>query len=283
MLTFLIADVRGYTRFTRERGDAAAALLAKRFADLARDAVEARSGRVIELRGDEALAVFDVPAQAVRAAIEFQATCEEESETDPAFPLPVGIGIDVGEAVPVEDGYRGVALNTAARLCSSAGAGEVLVTRAIVERAPTDDPAFDFVERGPAAFKGFEEAIDVVEARPAPMPATRLVPAGQPPADDLSLPPELDPMTPMVAREHEMRWLRGTWRQVRRGAGRVVLVSGPAQMGKTRLAGAVADHVHAGGDAVRYAGPGGAASAMALAGIRAAEAATSPTRTSRRR
>jgi class 3 adenylate cyclase len=55
---FLIADVRGYTRFTRERGDEAAAILAKRFDDLARDAVEARSGLVIELRGDEALAVW---------------------------------------------------------------------------------------------------------------------------------------------------------------------------------------------------------------------------------
>ena len=32
--TFLIADVRGYTRFTRERGDAEAARLAKLFADL---------------------------------------------------------------------------------------------------------------------------------------------------------------------------------------------------------------------------------------------------------
>ena len=72
VLSFLIADVRGYTRFTAERGDAAAALLAKRFADLARDAVEARGGRVIELRGDEALAVFESPSQAVRAAIEFR-------------------------------------------------------------------------------------------------------------------------------------------------------------------------------------------------------------------
>src|SRR5438093_8260294 len=46
-LTFLIADIRGYSTFTRERGDAAAALLAQKFADLARDAVEARRGRVI--------------------------------------------------------------------------------------------------------------------------------------------------------------------------------------------------------------------------------------------
>jgi class 3 adenylate cyclase len=53
--TFLIADIRGYSTFTRERGDEAAARLATVFADLARDAVEARSGTVIELRGDEAL------------------------------------------------------------------------------------------------------------------------------------------------------------------------------------------------------------------------------------
>jgi class 3 adenylate cyclase len=43
---FLFADIRGYSTFNRERGDEAAALLAKTFADLARDAVEARSGRV---------------------------------------------------------------------------------------------------------------------------------------------------------------------------------------------------------------------------------------------
>lgn len=40
--TFLIADVRGYTLFTQERGDEAAAKLAAKFADIARDGVEAR-------------------------------------------------------------------------------------------------------------------------------------------------------------------------------------------------------------------------------------------------
>jgi hypothetical protein len=106
-LTFLIADVRGYTSFTRERGDAEAARLARRFAELTRDAVEARSGRVTELRGDEVLAVFGSPDQAVRAAVELQAVCEEEVAADPTLPLRVGVGIDVGEAVPVEDGFRG--------------------------------------------------------------------------------------------------------------------------------------------------------------------------------
>lgn len=56
--TFLIADVRGYTTFTQTRGDEAAARLAGRFAELARSEIEGGGGSLIELRGDEALAVF---------------------------------------------------------------------------------------------------------------------------------------------------------------------------------------------------------------------------------
>ena len=66
--TFLIADVRGYTLFTQERGDEAAAKLAARFAGIAREVVEQHGGSVIELRGDEALAVFSSVRQAILAA-----------------------------------------------------------------------------------------------------------------------------------------------------------------------------------------------------------------------
>ena len=65
---FLIADVRGYTLFTHERGDEAAAKLAARFAGVAREGVEAFGGEVIELRGDEALAVFGSPRQEIGRA-----------------------------------------------------------------------------------------------------------------------------------------------------------------------------------------------------------------------
>src|SRR5438046_1365123 len=133
--TFLISDIRDYTRFTAEHGDAAAAHLAATFAGLSRDAVEARGGRVIELRGDEALAVFDVAAQAVRAALELQAICSEEVATDPSWPLLVGVGVAAGEAVPVEEGFRGAALNLAARLCSMAAAGQVLVSEGAADFA----------------------------------------------------------------------------------------------------------------------------------------------------
>jgi class 3 adenylate cyclase len=89
---------------------------------------------VIELRGDEALGVFSSPASAVRAAIDLVAVSAEEAALDPELPLNVGIGIDVGEAVPVEGGFRGMALNTAARLCSKANGGQVLLTSSVVAR-----------------------------------------------------------------------------------------------------------------------------------------------------
>ena len=97
---FLIADVRGYTLFTQERGDEAAAKLAARFAGVALEGVAARGGEVIELRGDEALAVFDSPRQAIRAAVDLQDRFVEETLADPAIPLTVGIGLDAGEARP---------------------------------------------------------------------------------------------------------------------------------------------------------------------------------------
>ncbi len=223
--TFLIADVRGYTSFTRERGDAEAARLAKRFAEVARDAVEARSGRVTELRGDEALAVFNSPDQAVRAAVELQAVCDEEVAADPTLPLLVGVGIDVGEAVPVEDGFRGAALNTAARLCSQAAAGQVLVTSQVADRAG-EIPGVSFASAGSSELKGFEapvELIEVVAERACCRSPTS--PVSMPPP----LPIELEPDSPLVGREHELAWLRGTWRQARRGYGRVVFVSGLAR------------------------------------------------------
>jgi transcriptional regulator with XRE-family HTH domain len=56
--TFLVADIRKYTAFTHEHGDAAAARLAAAFATIGQAVVEAHSGEVVELRGDELLAAF---------------------------------------------------------------------------------------------------------------------------------------------------------------------------------------------------------------------------------
>jgi class 3 adenylate cyclase len=271
-LAFFIADIRGYTRFTREQGDAEAARLAKKFAGLARDSVAARSGRVIELRGDEALAVFESPAQALRAAAELQAVCADETAADPTLPLLVGVGIDVGEAMPVEGGFRGAALNTAARLCSNAAAGQVLLTSRIAERAG-EIPGVRYAAVGSVELKGFEAPVPLIEmvaeTRPRRDVAT--------PASVVPPPIELEPDSPMEGRDSELSWLRGTWRLACRGHGRVVFVSGPAEIGKTRLAAELAAFALSDGAAVSYAGGGGAAAALAVSALRDAVADPWPT------
>lgn len=269
--TFLISDIRGYSTFTRERGDEIAARLASKFADLARDAVEARGGRVIELRGDEALAVFDSTPQAVRAGLEFQEACREATSEDPELPLPAGIGVDCGEAIPVEDGYRGIALNMAARLCSKAAAGQILVTKQVAELARELEEVV-FESRGAVELKGFQQPVELLEAR-----TTReTIEVSQASGAPAPVPPELDDPMSLVDREHELRWLRGTWRQVRRGHGRIVFVSGPAGIGKTRLAGELAAHVRTSG-AVRYACLGGSGGAEMLGAIADARLQATPT------
>ena len=84
----------------------------KRFADVAREGIVGGGGNLLELRGDEALAVFRSTRQAIRAAVELQQRFADETVADPDLPLRVGIGIDAGEAVEVEGGYRGRALTS---------------------------------------------------------------------------------------------------------------------------------------------------------------------------
>jgi adenylate cyclase len=163
ILVFLIADIRGYTHFTQAYGDEAAARLTTRFADLARAVAEQWDGQLVEVRGDEVLLVFASARQAVRAANALQARYTEEAQTHPELPPGIGVGLDLGEAVPVEDGYRGAALNRAARLCSLAGAGEVLVSTGIVYVAPQVD-GVTFVVRGQEQLKGFDKPVPILLA-----------------------------------------------------------------------------------------------------------------------
>lgn len=164
ILVFLIADIRGYTRFTQEHGDAAAARLTTRFSELAHSIADQYDGRIVEVRGDEVLAVFASARQALLAAHTLQARCAEEAAVHPDLPLAIGVGMDVGEPIPMEDGgYRGAALNRAARLCSVAGPGDVLVSTGIAYIAPQVD-GVTYVHRGNEELKGIEGQTPVLLA-----------------------------------------------------------------------------------------------------------------------
>jgi YVTN family beta-propeller protein len=174
--TFLIADVRGYTRFSDENGDEAASDVVRRFAAIVHDAIPPRGGHVLELRGDEALCVFSSARAALWAAVELQQRFRERIDGQPAFPLGVGIGLDAGEAVPTEGGYRGRALNVASRLCSLARPGEILASETVRNLAGRQQRA-TYSPRRPTRVKGIAEPVRLVEV----VPETELPPVPAPP------------------------------------------------------------------------------------------------------
>lgn len=246
--TFLFADVRGYTRFTHERGDEAAARLVSKFAALTREVVHARGGEVLELRGDEVLVVFNSARQALRAAVDLQARFTRETEADPSLPLPVGIGLDAGEAVPLDGGYRGEALNLAARLCNLAGPGQVLASEGVVYLGRTVK-GVSYAEHGQLPIKGFADPVRVIRvvrgvdaaehAEDGDTPALRIAASPTGRAEmDLPIGGFLGalPSGVLVGREKEWDRIMTSLQAVMQGTGRLVLLAGEPGIGKTRLA-----------------------------------------------
>src|SRR4051795_7016058 len=158
--SFLIADIRGYTRYMNELGDDAGSELAAQFARTVREAMPAWDGELLELRGDEALCVFVSARRALGAAVDLQARFRRPAGGTP-LPLGVGIGLDAGEALPTQGGYRGGALNLAARLCSVAGPGQILVSEAVAHLAGRVD-GLSFSRRPPAKLKGLGQGVAVL-------------------------------------------------------------------------------------------------------------------------
>jgi class 3 adenylate cyclase/tetratricopeptide (TPR) repeat protein len=273
--TFLFADLRGYTRFTHERGDEAAATLVTKLVLLARRRIEARGGKVVEVRGDEVMAAFPSARQALRTAVELQENLQSETRREPSLPLSVGMGLDAGDAVVVGSGYRGGALNLAARLCSLAGPGEVLATEAVVHLARRTE-GLQYSERGLVQFKGLSEPIRVIEvtteapasspssadqalqqtaphsgteapASPLPTDAADQVQGATPRSDGASTRSERAklpigsfigalPEGLLVARDAELATILQSLEEVSNGAGRLILLAGEPGIGKTRLA-----------------------------------------------
>ncbi len=237
--TFLIADVRGYTHFTLAHGDEAAAELATRFAGIAERTVESRDGRVIELRGDEALAVFVSARQALRAAVDLQKNFAEER----LAALKVGIGLDAGEAIPVGAGFRGAALNLAARLCSLAGPGEILASDTVAHLARKMD-GLEYADRGAVQLKGFSDPVNVVIVKQSAAGTSPQAPGDEAgsearlPGDGLPIGGYLGslPSAPLIGRTDELRRILTLVEAVAGGHGKLIVLAGEPGVGKTRLA-----------------------------------------------
>ena len=123
------------------------------------------AGSIVEVRGDEILAVFDSARQAVQAAIDLQAATAAGETAN--MPLGIGIGIDAGEAVPLGVGYRGRVLNMAARLCARARPGEILVTAELAHLSGSVE-GVRFDDRGFVRLKSISRPINLMSVTRPP-------------------------------------------------------------------------------------------------------------------
>jgi class 3 adenylate cyclase len=164
---FLFADLRDYTAFVDSRGDHAAAELLDRYRAMVRDAVASFAGAEIRTEGDSFYVVFDSASAAVGCGLAIIAAAgAAAAQPDP---IHVGVGVHAGETVETGEGYVGAAVNIAARLCSQAKAGELIVSDTVraLTRTYLD---VTFEPLGARRLKGLEEPIAIYRVVPAATP-----------------------------------------------------------------------------------------------------------------
>jgi class 3 adenylate cyclase/tetratricopeptide (TPR) repeat protein len=234
----LFADLVGSTALAeREDPEVVQSVVGRTFDRLAEE-ITRYEGLLEKFMGDAVLAVFGVPRaheddaeRAVRVAFEMQAVLSElnrgfAAEGKPT--LEMRIGIEAGEVLADLErasGSRdrmltGDAVNTAARLQSSADPGQIVIGPGVY--ASTKD-AIDYRELEPLTLKGKAE----------PVPAWRALRIR---ARTRGERPRLGMEARLVGRDEELSVLKQTLRRVQtEGRPALVTVVGPAGVGKSRL------------------------------------------------
>ena len=120
-VTFLFTDIEGSTRLLSELGERYADVLADHRRAL-RDAFARHSGVEVDTQGDAFFVAFARASDAVAAASEAHAALAEG-------PVRVRVGIHTGEPIVTDEGYVGVDVHRAARVCAAGHGGQVLLTQ----------------------------------------------------------------------------------------------------------------------------------------------------------
>jgi predicted ATPase/pimeloyl-ACP methyl ester carboxylesterase len=221
LATTLFTDIVGSTGLNASMGDARWSALLDRHDRMLRDTVEAWRGRWVKSTGDGALAVFETPARALRAAL---------AARDQLGDLGIRIraGVHASEIETRGDDVAGIGVTIAARLLALAEPGEVLVTATV--RELVSGSGITLVERGARHLKGVPGTwVIYAVAHPEPdvelfIPTETTVPAWL----TTNLP---QPADPFMGRDQDFtRVVSGVARS------RLVTLAGPGGVGKTRLA-----------------------------------------------
>jgi class 3 adenylate cyclase len=132
-VTFLFSDIESSTRMLRELGEDWEAALAAHNRIL-RECFGAEGGREVDRQGDAFFAVFPTARSALTSAATAQRALTAYDWPRDAQ-LKVRMGVHTGEPSVGGEGYLGLDVVRAARICSAAHGGQVLLsesTRALV-------------------------------------------------------------------------------------------------------------------------------------------------------
>ncbi|HEX5614035.1 MAG TPA: nickel-binding protein [Acidimicrobiia bacterium] len=155
----VFTDMVGSVQQTRELGDDGHLELLHAHNDIVRAALAAHGGREVKHTGDGIMAAFSSVASAVAFSVSVQSAIDERNR-HARVPLEVSIGVSAGEPVTDEhDDLFGAAVQLAARLCSSAPAGDIFTSLAVRELCIGKQ--FVFEDRGAVPLKGLSEATPV--------------------------------------------------------------------------------------------------------------------------
>jgi class 3 adenylate cyclase len=170
-LAILFADVRQFSAFSETRDPEEVISLLNQVLSIEAEVIKKHGGDIDKFVGDAVVAWFsgnERCARAVRAAEEIITRLTERFEGRPG--TAVGVGIHVGEVVvgaigsPARMDFTaiGSVVNLAARLCSSAPAGQILISEAV----KAELGAGAALKPLPAiSLKGFSEPVPVFQAR----------------------------------------------------------------------------------------------------------------------
>jgi predicted ATPase len=207
-VTFLFTDIEGSTKLLEEHGDRYADLLDEHRRVL-RDAVERHHGVEVDTQGDAFFVAFQRASDALAAAEQAQEALE----------LPVRMGIHTGEPQLTGEGYVGMDVHRAARICAAAHGGQVLVSSATVAIVRADG----LRDLGEHRLKDLSAAERIYQLGEGEFPPLRAL-------NQTNLPV---PATPFVGRETDLTEIQ---QLLARADVRLLTLTGPGGTGKTRLA-----------------------------------------------
>lgn len=125
-VTFLFTDIEGSTRLLNKLGDQYALILATQ-RQLLRSAFEHWQGQEVDTQGDAFFVAFTRASDAISAGVQIQTSLAQQSWPQ-EVEINVRIGLHTGEVNLTSEGYVGMDVNRAARICSAGHGGQILLS-----------------------------------------------------------------------------------------------------------------------------------------------------------